>query len=176
MLCDEAGADLAPYGEEMAAPPDVADRIMALAHLQRHPDHRPPLIWRVVVATVLAIVLCLAADAGLVALGTRIFPATRGYVHFQFGDYARLTVVGIVIAGAAWPVVARVSSAPRWLFVRLAVVVSAVLLLPDFYIWHQGQPIRAVAVLMCMHIAIGVITYTSLVRVAPTRPPRLAVV
>jgi hypothetical protein len=159
----------------MAAPPDVAERVMALARLQRHPDHRPPLAWRVVAATVLAIVLSLAADAALVAVGTRIFPATRGYVHFQFGDYARLTVLGIVIAGAAWPVVARVSSAPRWLFVRLAVVVSAVLLLPDLYIWHQGQPIRAVAVLMCMHVAIGVITYVSLVRVAPTRPSRSAI-
>ena len=29
---------------------------------------------------------------------------------------------------------------PRWLFFRLAIVVTLVLLLPDIYIWHQGQP------------------------------------
>jgi hypothetical protein len=90
-------------------------------------------------------------------------------VHFQFHDYARLTVIGIVIACAAWPVVARVTSMPRWLFFRLAVVVTAVLLLPDLYILHQGQPARAVFFLVLMHLAIGVITYNLLVRLAPVR-------
>ena len=47
--------------------------------------------------------LSLAADAALVALGTTVFPATNGYVHFQFADYAKLTVIGVLIAGAAWP-------------------------------------------------------------------------
>jgi hypothetical protein len=56
--------------------------------------------------------------------------------------------------------------------VRLAVLVTAVLLLPDVYIWAQGQPAKAVAVLMCMHLAIGVITYNVLVRLAPPRSRR----
>jgi hypothetical protein len=34
----------------------------------------------------------------------------------------------VVIACAAWPVVTRVSSQPRWLFLRLAVAVTVVLL------------------------------------------------
>jgi Family of unknown function (DUF6069) len=157
----------------MAAAPDVTDRLLALARLDRHPDHRPPRAGLVVVATALAIALSLLADAALVALGTHVFPTTRGYVHFAFRDYARLTVIGIVIAGAAWPLVARVTSAPRWLFSRLAVLVTAVLLLPDLYILAQGQPPRAVAVLMSMHLAIALITYTVLVRLAPVRgrPP-----
>jgi hypothetical protein len=155
----------------MAASPDVTDRLMSLARLDPHPVHRPPQVWRVVLATALSIGCSLAADAALVAIGTREFPSTVGYVHFAFHDYARLTVVGIVIAGAAWPVVARLSSAPRWLFLRLAVAVSAVLLLPDLYILHQGQPLRAVAVLMAMHVAIGLITYNLLVRLAPVRRP-----
>jgi hypothetical protein len=41
------------------------------------------------------------------------------------------------------------------------------LLLPDIYILEQGQPARAVAVLMCMHVAIGLVTYNALVRLAP---------
>ena len=46
------------------------------------------------------------------AVGTSLFPATKGYVHFAFGDYAKLTVLGVLIACAGWPVVARISSAP----------------------------------------------------------------
>ncbi len=78
----------------------------------------------------------------------------------------------MLIAGVAWPVVARCSSAPRWLFFRLAVVVTLVLFLPDVYIWHQGQPAQAVAVLMSMHVAIALITYNLLVRLAPVRAQR----
>src|SRR5580658_4988585 len=118
-------AERLPYPEEMGASPDVTDRVMALAKVDFHPAHRPPALAKVAGATVLSIVLSLLADAALVAIGTHVFPATRGYVHFEFHDYARLTIVGIVIAGAAWPVVARISSAPRWLFFRLAIAVTA---------------------------------------------------
>jgi hypothetical protein len=51
----------------------------------------------------------------------------------------------------------------------LAIAVTLVLLLPDIYILKQGQPARAVAVLMCMHIAIGLVTYNALVRLAPVK-------
>lgn len=118
-------------------------------------------------ATVLSIVGSLAVDAYLVTIGTHMFPSTKGYVHFRFHDYARLTIIGIVVACAAWPVVVRISTAPRWLFFRLAIVVTLVLLLPDLYILHQGQPFKAVTFLMLMHLAIGVITYNVLVRLAP---------
>jgi hypothetical protein len=126
----------------------------------------------VVVATILSVAGSLAADALLVFIGTRLFPSTKGYVHFEFHDYAKLTVVGVLIACAAWPVVARISSAPRWLFFRLAIAVTLVLLLPDVYIWHQGQPEQAVLVLMAMHIAIALVTYNLLVHLAPVRAPR----
>jgi Family of unknown function (DUF6069) len=130
---------------------------------------RLPAPGRLLVASVVSIVGSLLADAALVAIGTRVFPSTRGYGHFQFHDYAKLTVIGVVIACVAWPLVIRLSSAPRWLFFRLAILVTAVLLLPDLYILHQGQPARAVAVLMVMHLAIGLITYNALVRLAPAR-------
>jgi hypothetical protein len=120
--------------------------------------------------TVLSVGLCLLADALLAKAGTTLFPSTRGYVHFQFADYAKLTVIGVVIACLAWPVVVRLSSEPRWVFTRLAVLVTAVLLLPDLYIWLMGQPGRAVLVLAAMHLAIALITYNVLVRVAPARP------
>jgi hypothetical protein len=143
--------------------------LTAMLRLDLNPPHRAPPAWRVSLATLLSIGVSLLADAGLVALGTRTFPSTVGYAHFQFHDYARLTVIGIVVAGLAWPLVARVSAEPRWLFFRLAIVVTAVLLLPDLYILYKGQPIKAVAVLMAMHLAIGLITYNVLIRLAPVR-------
>jgi hypothetical protein len=153
----------------MAASPDVTARMLSWARLDLSPAHRPPPWWRVALATVLAVGLSLAADAVLVFVGTRLFPSTKGYVHFAFDDYAKLTVIGVLIACAAWPVVARLSSAPRWLFFRLAIAVTLVLFVPDLYIWHQGQPAQAVAVLMAMHLAIAVVTYNLLVHLAPVR-------
>ncbi|MGO9456209.1 MAG: DUF6069 family protein [Acidimicrobiales bacterium] len=148
-------------------------RTLAFARVDFSPVRRPPRMAAVVVATVVALAGSLAADAALVALGTAIFPSTRGYVHFAFGDYAKLTVIGVLVACAAWPVVTRITSAPRWLFLRLAVAVTLVLFLPDVWILLHGAPLDAVAVLMAMHVAIAVVTYNSLVHLAPLRrrPP-----
>jgi hypothetical protein len=49
------------------------------------------------------------------------------------------------------------------------VLVTLALLLPDFYILYLGQPANAVGVLMVMHVAIGLVTYNLLVRLAPVR-------
>jgi hypothetical protein len=76
----------------------------------------------------------------------------------------------VIIACVAWPVVTRISSAPRWLFFRLAILVTLVLLLPDLYILHMGEPAKGVAVLMLMHVSIAVVTYNLLVLIAPVRP------
>lgn len=134
-------------------------------------EPRPPLAASVVVAAALAVVGSLAADAALVAIGEAVFPATRGFSHFQFYDYASLTVIGVLAACGAWPVVTRVSSAPRWLFARMAVAVTVVLWLPDVYLLARGEPLDAVGVLMAMHLPVAVITYFALVGIAPAAPP-----
>jgi hypothetical protein len=148
------------------------EKLMSLARVDFSPPHRPPSAARVVLATIASVLGSLAADAALVVIGEAAFPATKGYVHFQFSDYAKLTVIGVLIACVAWPVVARLSSAPRWLFFRLAVLVTLFLWLPDLYILDQGQSAQAVAVLMLMHLAIALVTYNLLVRVAPPQPGR----
>jgi Family of unknown function (DUF6069) len=145
----------------------ILDRSLDLVKVDFSPTHRQPNKVRLLLATLVSIVGSLAADAALVAIGKTVFPSTKGYGHFQFSDYAKLTIIGVIIACVAWPIVTRISSAPRWLFFRLAIAVTLVLLLPDIYILEQGQPARAVAVLMCMHVAIGLVTYNALVRLAP---------
>jgi Family of unknown function (DUF6069) len=131
------------------------------------PRHEQPSTVRVVLATIVSLVGSLAIDAALAAIGEAVFPSTKGYSHFQFSDYSKLTVIGVIIACAAWPIVTRITSAPRWVFVRMALAVTAVLLLPDVYILANGQPARAVVFLMLMHLAIALVTYNALVHLAP---------
>ena len=157
----------------MTVPP-WTDRAAAVLRLDWRPPHRPPAVTRTAVATMAALAGSLAADAVLVVLATRLFPSTRGYVHFRFSDYGELTVIGVLVACLSWPVTVRLSSAPRWLFLRLAVLVTLVLWLPDIWILSEGQPPKAVGVLMVMHLAVAVVTYNGLVHLAPVRPPRVA--
>lgn len=142
---------------------------LALVKVDFAPTGRQPSWVRWVLASVVAIAGSLAADAALVAIGTRVFPSTVGYVHFQFGDYAKLTVIGCVIACLAWPIVTRISSQPRWLFFRMAIVVTLVLFLPDLWILVHGAPGKAVLVLLAMHLAIALVTYNALVHLAGVR-------
>jgi hypothetical protein len=121
---------------------------------------------RVLSATVASLLGSLVADAVLVAICTALFQSTKGYVHFRFSDYGKLTVIGVVIACLGWPVVTRITSSPNWLYLRLAVLVTLVLWLPDLYILAKGQPPKAVGVLMVMHVAIAVITYLCMTRLA----------
>jgi hypothetical protein len=150
----------------------MLDRSLGLLKVDFAPTHRQPSAARVVLATLISLVGSLALDAALVAIGEAVFPSTKGYVHFRFSDYSKLTIIGVVIACVAWPIVTRISSSPRWLFFRMAIVVTLVLLLPDLYILKQGQPARAVAILMCMHLAIALVTYNGLVHLAPVRAQR----
>jgi hypothetical protein len=150
--------------------PPLLDRALGLARVDFKPSHQQPAGARVIAALVVSVIGSLAADALLVAIGTAVFPSTKGYGHFQFSDYAKLTIIGVVIACLAWPIVTRISSAPRWLFSRLAIAVTLVLWLPDLYILYRGAPGRAVAVLMVMHLAIALVTYNCLVRIAKVKP------
>ena len=145
---------------------------MALVHLDFAPNHRQPDTGRVVLATVVSIVGSLLADASLVVIAQALMPGTKGYEHFQFADYAKLTIIGVIIACVAWPITTRITSQPRWMFFRMAVLVTLALWLPDVYILMKGQPARAVAVLFVMHVAIALVTYNALVRLAPVRALR----
>jgi hypothetical protein len=145
------------------------DNARELIHLDFAPDHEHPAAGRLLLATAVSVAGSLLADALLVVIAQALFPATKGYAHFQFHDYARLTVIGVLIACAAWPVTTRITSRPRWMFAWMAVAVTLVLWLPDVYILAQGQRATAVAFLFVMHLAIALVTYNALVRLAPVR-------
>jgi hypothetical protein len=152
----------------------VIDQVRELARIDFAPRHRPPSAIPLVVATAAALVGSVVADVALVALGTHLFPSTRGYVHFAALDYSKLTIIGVVIAAGGWAVVTRVSSSPRWLYLRAAVVTTLVLFLPDVWLLLRGSSLPAVLVLMAMHVAIALVTYQSMVRMAPVRAVQLS--
>jgi hypothetical protein len=135
-------------------------------------DFRPtgrPSALGLLAATLVALGGSLLADYLLVRLGIAAFPSTKGFVHFRFSDYAKLTFIGVLIACAAWPIVAHLTSNPRRLFRRSAVAVTIVLFAPDLWIWHNGSPAKAVFVLLWLHVAIAIVTYNALVLLAPAR-------
>lgn len=151
-----------------------------LARLRRYlridlaPVHRQPSPVLVLLATATAVVVSLVADELMVHFATTRFATTRHFVQFAFSDYGPLTIVGVLLACAAWPVVTRVSSAPRRLFFRLAVVVTAVLWLPDVWLLAEGETARGVSVLMAMHLVVALVTYNLLVHVSRVRRPSAA--
>lgn len=150
--------------------PSLVDRALIVARVDRAPAHRPPSTASVVVASIGALVGSLGVDALLVAGGTALFPSTRGFAHFRVFDYGALTTIGVLAACVAWPVVTRVSSAPRWLFFRLAILVTLAAFVPDLLLIVKGEPVKAVAVLMTMHLGIALVTYNLLVRLARIDP------
>ncbi len=150
----------------------MLQKVLDLVRLDFAPYHRQPSNGRVVLATVLSIAGSLLADALLVVIAEALWPGTKGYNHFQFADYGKLTIIGVIIACAAWPVTTRITSQPRWMFFRMAVLVTLVLWLPDVYILIQGQSAKAVGMLFVMHVAIALVTYNALVHLAPVRALR----
>ncbi len=122
-------------------------------------------------ATAIAVVGSLVVDAIIVGLASHLFPSIAQYPHFQFMDYSRLTVIGVLIACAGWWILPHFAIDARWLFSRIAVVTTLVLFLPDAYILIFGAPFLAVLVLMAMHIAIALVTYYALVLIAPPVRP-----
>lgn len=148
---------------------NLVDRVRAIGRLDRAPARRQPPLEHVLLATLVSIACSLLVDAVIVKIGISIFPATKNFSHFRFFDYGALTFLGVAAAGAAWPVVTRVTSTPRWFFFRLAVFVVVGLWLPDGWLILRGEPPDAVAVLMVMHLAIALATYNLLVRIAPVQ-------
>jgi hypothetical protein len=129
-----------------------------------------PALRRLAAAGLAATALSLAADLLLVAAGRAVFIVPASFGKFAFGTYAVLTVLGVAGATATWWGVTRLSPRPRWLLTRLAALVTAVLLIPDFLLLGTpGNPVGPVAILMLMHLAIAAITYLALIKIAPAR-------
>lgn len=159
-----------PGSPGVPSPPARLAPLLAWASIDLAPRHRQPRWALVLVATTVALAASLGLDELVVHVTRSLSPATAHFSHFRFSDYASLTVVGVLAACCAWPVVTRISSAPRRLFFRAAIAATVVLWLPDAWLLVRGELAPGVAALMVMHLAIAIVTYNALVRIAPVGP------
>ena len=148
----------------------VAQRASRFTRTGPAPHTVPPAHRRVVAAGLAAAAVSLASDVVLVTAGRAAFTVPASFGKFAFGSYALLTVLGVAGATAAWAMVTRLSSRPKWLLTRLAALVTALFLIPDFLLLGTpGNPTGPVVILMLMHLAIAAITYVALITIAPVR-------
>jgi Family of unknown function (DUF6069) len=126
-----------------------------------------PSAWRWILGTVVAVGASLFACFGLVQIAVALSPALAEYGHFHFGDYSKLTIIGVIVACVGWPIVAWLTTQARRLYLWLAIAVTVVSLAPDAWILHLGQPTLGVATLAVMHLALAMITYPAMVFIAP---------
>jgi hypothetical protein len=130
---------------------------------------RPPSVARMLVVSALVVAASLGSDVTLVHLATSEWPQLRSYGHFRFSDYGTLTIVGVLPACVAWPLVIRLTAEPRIRFFRLALAATVVLVMPDIWILLRHEPVRAVGTLITMHLVIALVAYNALVHLAPPR-------
>ena len=128
-----------------------------------------PLARRFLVATAVAVVGSVAACAIVAQVWMLADPATRGYEHFRFADYTKLTVIGVVIACLGWPIAAALSSRARRLYLWAAYAVTIVSFAPDVWILLHGQSPSGVLGLAVMHVVVAVATYYAVVLIAQQR-------
>ena len=148
----------------------LAQRAFRLTATGSSPKAAPPGHRRLAAAGLAAMVVSLVADVVLAEAGRAAFTVPASFGKFSFGTYGLLTVLGIAGATATWGAVTRLSSRPKWLLTRLAALVTALFLIPDFLLLGTpGNPTGPVVILMLMHLAIAAITYTALIKVAPAR-------
>lgn len=148
--------------------PSLVSRLQARTNVDLRRVSDRPALARIVMAGVISLVASLVADAFLVAVGRGLFHRSGGFGPFHASAYVPLTVLGVVGATVGWAVLLQVTSRPRWVLLRAAIVVTVVLLVPDVNLLptNPGGP---VATLMVMHLAIAVVTYAALRGMAPAR-------
>ena len=152
----------------IAIPPS-ARRVASLIRADLPGIAGTPRPARFLIAAVVAVGLSLLACAAVAAATIALVPALRSYGHLEVQDWAKLTVVGIVLASLGWPIAGLIWARARRPFLVLTVVVTVVSFVPDLWILRQGQPASGVLVLAIMHVAVAVVTYPALVLIAPQR-------
>jgi Family of unknown function (DUF6069) len=146
----------------------LAQRASRLTGTGPAPGAAPPAHRRVAAAGLAGAAVSLAADVVLATIGQAAFTVPASFGRFSFGTYALLIAAGGSGATATWAAVTRLSSRPNWLLTRLVALATALLLIPDFLLLGTpGNPTGPVVILMLMHLAIAVIIYAALVKVAP---------
>ncbi|TDD44393.1 hypothetical protein E1263_40840 [Kribbella antibiotica] len=131
---------------------------------------RAPQVGRVAGAAVLAVVVASVVNAALALIGTAALSVPDDFKGFQPVAYVSLTFFGIAGAAVAWSLIAARAAEPVELLRRLALIIVPVTMLADLALLLSGQSPAGVALLVVMHVVVGLTAYFSLTRLAPARP------
>jgi len=131
--------------------------------------HQPKAL-QLALAAITAISGSLVVCIVVATLGARVFAFSAKIPRFQFSSYSLPTIVVIAIACAVWPVATWVSSRGSRFFLCIITVATAMTIAADLWIFNRNQPGAIGAVAVAMHVGIAVVTYVSLVLVAPQWP------
>jgi hypothetical protein len=125
-----------------------------------------------VMASIVAISGSLIACIVVVTLTSRWFPLALKNSHMQFADYYVPIIVTVAIGCAAWPVVTWISSRGRRLFLCVGIAVVVLIVALDVWIFDANRPVATAAIMVAMHLGVALVTYLSLVFLAPQWPRR----
>jgi hypothetical protein len=146
----------------------LKNRLLLWLRIDLRAPKTAPSNVRTALCGVVAALLSLGVNALLVKLGETWESSLHHFSHFRFVEYSILTVVGVAVASVAWSVTNRSTQSPRWLFFRMAIVVVVLAWIPDLWLLARHEPVRGVAILALMHVAVALLTYNILVYGAPS--------
>ena len=117
-----------------------------------------------------AIIVSVALNAAVAAIA-HAAGASHAFNPLEFPAYSTLTIIGIVVATAAWAVIRARASHPRRLLLVLVPAVIAVSFVPDLLLGADGNMTGiswgAGIALMSMHLIVAAVTVPTLLRVLP---------
>jgi hypothetical protein len=123
-------------------------------------------------AVIAAAVTSIAADA-VIALAAHHLGAPKDFKPLQVGNFAALTIIGVLAGAIGWAVIRRRSTAPRRVLARLVPAVIVVSLIPNVVLgaakFYAHTTWGGVAALMLMHLAVAACAVTSYSFVLPLR-------
>ena len=121
-------------------------------------DRRTNVFARGAVATVAAAIVAVCLDAGVAAIAHAL-GVSEGFDPLHFASYAGLTVVGVLVAAAAWATIRSRSTKPRSILGRLVPIIVLVSLVPDVILGLSKQEAHTtwggVIALIVMHFAVA---------------------
>ncbi|MFI5730845.1 DUF6069 family protein [Kribbella sp. NPDC051587] len=127
-------------------------------------------LGRLMGAGVLAVVVASLVNTLLALVGQGVLGVPDDFKGFQPAAYVSLTFFGIAGASVAWALISARAARPVGLLRRLALIIVPVSMLADLALLLTGQSPAGVAVLVVMHVVVGLSAYLSLTRIAPPRP------
>lgn len=134
--------------------------------------HRPSTA-RLAFATILAGALSLATNLAIARVGQDILGVSEAFQPYQ--SIPALTISAVVLGAVLFWVLSNRAKHPRRTFIRIALAVLLLSVLPDGGLLVGSAPgatVRAVGSLMAMHVATALIVVSLLLRVGPVADER----